>query len=404
MLKKLKLGLPLKLIAIILAALLIGPYLPVEFKSFAYATSLLLKELLLLTMPLIIFSYIFACLLSFKEGSLSFLSGLLGSICLSNFTSTLIAFGLSYAALQSMETLSFGQSQSAVELMPYFIFQLPKLISNDTALFAGIALGAIMSFKRPTKVIEVANKLKDISNFILNRLFIPVLPIFILGFVLKMQQEGTLMASLESYGPVVLVFASCQLAYLMFLFGVGSNFQPHRWIQSIRNVLPAAFTGFSAMSSLAAMPVNLQAARKNSGNHPAVDAIIPATVNVHLIGDSIAIPTLALAILMNFGQPMPDFGSYLMFAFFFVMYKFSVAAVPGGGILVMIPVLQQYLGFSDEMLTLITMLYILFDPIITSVNVTGNNAFAVIFSKFIKRPKVIEDANCVEAIQKPASP
>ena len=42
----------------------------------------------------------------------------------------------------------------------------------------------------------------------------------------------------------------------------------------------------------------------------------------------------------------------------------------------MLPILEQYLGFNAEMLSLITALYILFDPIITSVNILGNGAFA----------------------------
>ena len=78
---------------------------------------------------------------------------------------------------------------------------------------------------------------------------------------------------------------------------------------------------------------------------------------------------------------LPDVGVYLIFCLYFVLNKFAVAAVPGGGILVMMPVLQQYLGFNDEMLSLIMMLYILFDSLITTANVMGNNVFAILFSR-----------------------
>ena len=69
--------------------------------------------------------------------------------------------------------------------------------------------------------------------------------------------------------------------------------------------------------------------------------------------------------------------NYLIFASYFVLAKFSVAAVPGGGILVMLPILESYLGFDSGMLSLITALYILFDPIITCANVFGNGAFSM---------------------------
>lgn len=63
----------------------------------------------------------------------------------------------------------------------------------------------------------------------------------------------------------------------------------------------------------------------------------------------------------------------------------------------MIPILEKYLGFTPEMLSLITALYILFDPIITSANVLGNGAFAQLFEKvyhlFHKEKKVSSWAN-----------
>jgi Na+/H+-dicarboxylate symporter len=64
-----------------------------------------------------------------------------------------------------------------------------------------------------------------------------------------------------------------------------------------------------------------------------------------------------------------------------VYSKFSVAAVPGGGILVMLPILESILGFNAEMLSLITALYIFFDPIITAANILGNGSFALAFER-----------------------
>ena len=91
--------------------------------------------------------------------------------------------------------------------------------------------------------------------------------------------------------------------------------------------------------------------------------------------------------MKSFGVAEPGFLSYLIFAAYFVMAKFSVAGVPGGGILVMLPVLESYLGFNGEMLSLITALYILFDPVITCANVLGNGGFAITIERFFKTEK-----------------
>ena len=77
----------------------------------------------------------------------------------------------------------------------------------------------------------------------------------------------------------------------------------------------------------------------------------------------------------------PSLLNYLIFSMYFVIAKFSVAAVPGGGILVMLPIPKTYLGFNTEMMSLITALYLLFDPVITCANVLGNGAFAKLIDR-----------------------
>ena len=57
----------------------------------------------------------------------------------------------------------------------------------------------------------------------------------------------------------------------------------------------------------------------------------------------------------------------------------------------MLPILDKYLGFNTEMLSLITALYILFDPFITSANVLGNGAFARIIDKLDLRKTIREN-------------
>ena len=96
-----------------------------------------------------------------------------------------------------------------------------------------------------------------------------------------------------------------------------------------------------------------------------------------------------MALLHTFGLPVPTAIEFLPFALAFVLAKFSVAAIPGGGILVMLPLLESYFAFTPEMASLITAFYILFDPLITAANITGNGALSLILHRLIplKRTK-----------------
>jgi Na+/H+-dicarboxylate symporter len=385
--KKVNFNLPIQLVLIVLICLFFGKHINDDVKSFLYATSLSIKEVLIFFLPYIIFAYILSCIISFQDGKGSFVFVLLLLIlvCLSNFLSTLVAYVASNVTIEKINALKKIKHMTTGSLKPMWSFSLPKLVSNDFALFSGLILGCIFSFKQVNSVNRITSYLRFAADYFLNKLFIPLVPIFILGFILKLEEDGIFSKILRSYGPIFLLIFSVQLIYLIFLYAVGSKTKFKVWKTYIRNMIPAAVTAFSTMSSAATIPVNIKATEQNTKDPALTKAVIPATVSIHLVGDSIGIPIMAMAILATFNMPFPDMTTYLIFAVYFVLAKFAVAAVPGGGIIVMLPVMQQYLGFTPEMLSLITAIYIMLDPIVTMVNVLGNGAFAIIFTKIFKK-------------------
>ena len=77
--------------------------------------------------------------------------------------------------------------------------------------------------------------------------------------------------------------------------------------------------------------------------------------------------------------------SILSSRFNFVLAKFAVAAVPAGGIIVVLPILEKHLQMKPELAAIMTTSYIIFDAIITTANIYGNGAFAILFSKFFHK-------------------
>jgi len=378
---KIKIGLPLQLVAMIIGCLLFGDAINEEVKRFFYTISLTIKDGLIFILPAIIFAYVFSCIMSLKKGSWAFVGLLLLMISTSNMVSALVAYLTGWVIGGNMAEVKSAAIGFENELLPYWVLHLPKWIPNDYALFGALGFGFFFSIVRFGKAERIAKRLKAGADYVLRRCLIPVIPFFIFGFLLNISHQGVLREILTQYGGLLVVMIAVQLSYIAFLYGVGARFSVRRWIAALRNVLPSGIAGFSTMSSAAAMPLTLEGAQKNVEDPDKVNAIVPITVNVHLIGDSIGIPIMALGMLSTFGLGFPDFGTYLIFAFFFVLAKYAVAAVPGGGILVMLPILEKYLGFDSGMLSLITALYILFDPFITMANVLGNGAFAVVYTK-----------------------
>ncbi len=389
------LKLPLILMAEIILCLAFGDLIPTPLKTAFYTLSVLLKNILITALPFIIFSILFSSLGALKKGAFTFTALAFALVVASNYASTSLGGFLGVHFLDHIDIASYDNA-TAQQLIPlwethltpetlknitgFWGLKILHSLSNDMALFAGIVCGLFLAFTGHNKTKRLSQKMKHLAFSFLQKGFIPLIPLFILGYILNMQHGGLLNSIFQDYFAIITLIVTLTFSYIIFLYGVASAFKIAKWRRSLKNMFPAAITGFSTMSSASALPLVIDGVEKNTG-HEASKGVVPISINIHLIGDCFAISILALTILVSFGHPLPTLEEYMLFTLFFVLAKFAVAAVPGGGILVMIPILEKYLGFTPEMLSLITALYILFDPIVTSANVLGNGAFAQIFEK-----------------------
>lgn len=374
---------PVILCGVILLVMLLEPLLPLEYKQALYGLSLSLKSVILFLLPFIIFGLLFK-VASTLSGKATRLFGIvLALVVLSNFISTL----LSHFAGKGIYTLplSLTPPQELSALTPSWVLEIPKVVSNDVAMFSAIALGLVLSLVRPAFAKSLSSFMDRVVTKIFS-FFAVMIPLFVAGFVMKLQHDGVIALCLKQYTAVFCFVAIAQFSYIGAVYFLIAKAKRSEWLISIKNMLPAAISGLSTMSSAASMPLTIMGVEKNTQSPDIARSVIPMTVNIHLVGDCFAIPIFAYAVMKSFGCVEPAMIDFLLFACFFVLAKFSVAAVPGGGILVMLPVLEAHLGFTGEMLSLITALYILFDPFITCANILGNGAFAKLVSKISLSP------------------
>ena len=362
---------PIFLLSIIAAAFLLDGYIPYEVKSHLFALSLFAKSLIIFSLPFIIFMLLFKTVAKLSSDATKVILLILGGVCCSNFLSTMISYQIG-SSIYNLN-LSLALPQDAMGLVPAWAASVPSIVSNDIAMFSGLILGVLCSWRAP----EWASKASMLFDRVIQiafKLLTYIVPVFIIGFVIKLNHDKVISTIARDYALIFTLVALSVFAYIACIYLVANR---KGFLESIKNMFPAAVAGFSSMSSAAAMPLTIVGAEKNCKNPILPRLAIPTTVNIHLIGDCFAIPIFAFAVMKNYGVAEPFFYSYLIFALYFVLAKFSVAAIPGGGILVMLPILESQLGFTAEMASMITALYILFDPVITCANVLGNGGFAM---------------------------
>lgn len=380
-----KIKIPIIFLAILLLPLFFGSHIPLWVKSDFYALSLSIKAVLEFVLPFIIFSFIFYCLSNLQKGALFFVFLLITCVFISNFTALMVGYTSGYIGLSLLHFTAPADITSAPQLIPAWQFHLTKLISNDIALLWGFSIGIFFSIWPNAKAKAVAGYINRLANLFLKKVFIPLLPLFILGFVFKLEHEHLLKTSLSLYGPILILIIATQWLYISFWYLVAGQFSLKKFWFYLKNVLPASLTGFSTISSAAAMPVLLLSTEKNLKDPEQARMLIPAIINIHTLGSAIGIPVLSLATLLTFGLPMPSPGVFLIFALYTALAKYAVAAVPGGVIIVVAPILEAHLGFSSDMVGLITAVYLICDPFGTTANVTANGVFPILFTKLHKR-------------------
>ncbi len=393
------------------ASLIVALLLPFLLESLAlpglrvasYTFSLVLKELLILVLPFIVFSFISASIIRIGSGALPFTLVLVACVFISNLTAISMGYMVGVRAVP-MLSLPLGGMHYESHLASALYVSLPTLLTNRQALIMGLVVGLILNVGHHPRLKALLFWMSDLSFFFLKRLFIPILPFFVLGFAFKLHSDGILHSAFQIYGKVLILVIVAQLVWLLVLFFLASAGSVRCCWQYIKNILPAMLTGLGTISSAASMSVLVVCSEKNTDTPVMIRSIIPATINIHTVGSAIGLTILTLATMQTFGLGIPPFTVFMGFAFYYALAKFSVVAVPGGVILIAGPLLQSLLGFSDDMLGLITAVYMIFDPFGTAINVTGNGAFAILLARLCQRWHIIRwkngDANDNELTQR----
>ncbi|MDR1031793.1 MAG: dicarboxylate/amino acid:cation symporter [Holosporales bacterium] len=346
---------------------------------FFLTISTCLKELLVFVLPFLLFSFVAVALSSIPKDGMLFVLGLMAVVFLSNFVNVLLSGTVGFLVLSGAEAHVIPEPTTV--FLPFFDARLPHIAETAESLFLGVAVGLFNSFRPNRYISAVINFVHGCVMKFMKNFFVPLLPIFVGGFLLKLLSEGKMLGFVENNTKVCIITCGFLWAYLGLWLLTASSFRLGRAAEIFKTTFPAIVTAFSSMSSAAALPLSLNAAEKNTQDKMLADAVMPMTLNFHMVGDTIIVPIMALMVMLAFNHPLPSVHDFVLFGLFFILNKFAGGGVPSGTIMVTVPVLEKYLGFDSSMTAFIIALYGVIDPIASSGNVAANNFFIIIFQK-----------------------
>ncbi|UYW00835.1 dicarboxylate/amino acid:cation symporter [Flavobacterium agricola] len=386
-----------QIILAIIGGIVLGKYLPVIFNQ-TISDSIIrvfvtfntfFSEFLNFFIPLIIIGLIVPAIGNIGQGA----SKLVLYTAAIAYASTLFAgfttFGVSMAVFPNLlaNQTVVKISETATQLTPYFSLQIPPLLDIMSALFAAFIIGIGVSRIQNSLLLRGFLEFEQIVNKVIQRIIIPLLPLFIFGIFMNMVHSGEIFIILNVFSKIIVVIFIMHVALLLVQYFIAGAISKRNPLTALKTMLPAYFTALGTQSSAATIPVTLRQASKLGLKEDIIKLTIPLCATIHLAGSTMKIVACSIALMLIQGITIDP----LTFSGFIFMLGIAMVAapgVPGGAIMAAIGIIGSMLGFDSKSQALMISLYIAMDSFGTACNVTGDGAIAMILDKIFKNKSI----------------
>ena len=266
---------------------------------------------------------------------------------------------------------------------PFFSIAIPEPLNIMTALVLSFTVGLGLTRLQDDTLRRAVGGFKEIVVMAIQRVILPLLPIYIFGIFFNMAHSGQVFQVLLVFAKIIGVIFAMHVVLLLAQYAVAGAVSGKNPLRLLSNMLPAYFTALGTQSSAATIPVTLRQTVQNGVQPEVAGFVVPLCATIHLSGSTLKIVACALALMTMQGMDY-SFGQVAGFICMLGMTMVAAPGVPGGAIMAALGVLASMLGFSETDQALMIALYIAMDSFGTACNVTGDGALALIVDR-VKR-------------------
>ncbi|GAB1405631.1 dicarboxylate/amino acid:cation symporter [Lentimicrobium sp.] len=379
-----------KVFLAIVFGIVFGLYLPESLNRIFTTFNAFFGEFLNFAIPLIIMGLIMPAIAELGKGAgklLLLTAGIAyGSTLFSGFMTYLAGSAIFPGLLETHIHTHAQVADTAKELTPYFSIAIPPVIDVMSALVLAFIVGLGLSFMEKSSLKMVVKDFQVIIMQLIEKVIVPLLPLFILGIFTGMAYSGKVYSILSVFLNIVGVIFLFHILLLLLQYVLTGLFVKRNPLRLLAIMMPAYFTALGTQSSAATIPVTLKQSLKNRVSEKIAGFTVPLCATIHLAGSIMKITACALALMILHGMPY-DFMLFTGLIFMLAIAMVAAPGVPGGAIMAAIGILQSMLGFNEEMIGLMIALYIAMDSFGTACNVTGDGAIALVVDKITRKSR-----------------
>jgi Na+/H+-dicarboxylate symporter len=149
---------------------------------------------------------------------------------------------------------------------------------------------------------------------------------------------------------------------------------------------PAALTAFGTGSSLAALPANLEAARRIGVPEDVREIVLPLGATIHMDGSCLAAIMKISVLFTLYGRDFSGVETLASAVGVAILCGVVMSGIPGGGFLGETLIVSLY-GFGPEALPIISMIGTVVDSPATMINSSGDTVAAMMINRFLTNGK-----------------
>lgn len=372
------------LIMAVIAGILLGNIAGEVFMNIVVSIRHILGQFIFFLVPLIILSFVSSSIVRMGQKASRLLGWALVMAYVSSIGAAFMALFLGYRLLPG---LNIESSAETLHQLPALIFRLdiPPVISVMSALVIAILIGLATIWTRSKIFESILNDFQRMVLLLINRVMIPVLPLFIAANFCALSYEGAISRQLPVFIKVLGIVIAAQFVWLLFLYLVAGAFSTKNPWQVVRYYAPAYFTALGTMSSAATLPVSLKCAGKSPVlKKEVVDFAIPLLSNIHLCGSILTEVFFVMTVSLVLYGILPSLTTMTIFILLLGIFAIGAPGVPGGTVIASLGIVVSVLGFNEAGTALLLTVFALQDSFGTACNVTGDGALTLILSKLDK--------------------
>ena len=280
--------------------------------------------------------------------------------------------------------------EKSAERLPYFTVNIPAALDVMSALVLSFIMGLGIAYGGHKVLRDATNEMKAIIVGVIERVIIPLLPVYIFGIFLNMTFSGDVMRMMTVFAKIIVVIFALHIFVLIYQYLIAGAIVRKNPFRLLANMFPAYLTALGTSSSAATIPVALKQTRKNGVSDGVAGFVIPLCATVHLSGSAMKITACAFTIALLEGMPT-DFPLFLHFIMVLAIFMVAAPGVPGGAVMAALAPLGSILGFGENEQALMIALYIAMDSFGTACNVTGDGAIALVVDKLNRKKDGVKE-------------